>query len=279
MEGLHDGDAATFADEDRFRVKGDAERGLGGEAVFGIWIGDVGLAVVAGFHLDLDAWRAMPFEVAFDLFHNVFRQLVGDEPEGQFHKRLSRQDGLRALALVAAADAVHLGGRARPGALGGGVTGLPEETGRAGDGEEIRIAHAGQRGPHLMFPIFQRPDLIVKSLDGDAAVERVKAGNEPRHRGGRIGDRTTEEAGVEVAFGAAQDDIAAGDAAQSVAERGHAGRDHAGIGNGDDIALQLIAMMKQKGRKARTADLLLALEEEDQIHRQLTVFPQGFFHT
>ena len=45
-----------------------------------------------------------------------------------------------------------------------------------------------------MFPIFQRPDLIVKSLDGDAAVERVKAGNEPRHRGGRISDRATEEA-------------------------------------------------------------------------------------
>ena len=122
-------------------------------------------------------------------------------------------------------------------------------------------------------------DLIVETIDGHPAVERVQAGHQARDRGGGIGHGTAEKPGVEVAFRAAQDGLAAGDAAQAVAERGHAGSDHAGVGNGDDVAAEFVAMVEEERSEAGAADFLLAFEQEDQIHRQFAAFAQRFLDT
>ncbi len=86
------------------------------------------------------------------LRHDVCRVLVGHEAEGEFHEGLGGKHGFRTLALIAAADAVDLGGRPRPDTLGRRVTGLAEQAGGSGHLQEIRIAHAGDLRPHLRAP-------------------------------------------------------------------------------------------------------------------------------
>ena len=259
-EGLDDGDAAAFADEDGLGIEGPAKRVLGGEAVLRIGVGDVGLAVMTGLDLDLDAARAMGFEVFFHLFHDILRALIRDEPEGKFHESFGRDHRLGAFSLIARTHAIDLGCRACPNALGGGVSRLAEEAGRAGDCQIIRVAHAGKGRSHFALPSFQGPDLVVKSLDGDLAFEAVQARHQPRHGGSGIRHDPAEEAGVEVAFRAAQNHLAASEAAQTVAESRHAGSHHSGVGNGDDVAFQLIEMIAEERCQIWAADFLLAFK-------------------
>ena len=90
----------------------------------------------------------------------------------------------------------------------------------------------------------------------------VKAGHEPRQHGIGVGDAAPENAAVQIDGGAVHGDFAAGDAAQSVGESGDAGGDHAGVGNGDDVAGQRFPVRLQEGGKVRTADFLFAFEQE-----------------
>ena len=225
-----------------------------------------------------DAGRAVLVEVGLHLFQDVGRVLVGHQAEGELGHRLGGEHGLGALALVAAADPIDLGGRAGPGALGGAVAFLAEEAAAAGDFQVVGVGHAGDLGPHLALPGFQRADLVVEALDHHLAVLVVQAGDQPGDRGRGIGHRTAEESRVQVARRAAEDDLAAGDPAQPVAERRHAGRDHAGVGHRDDVALQQLAVRFEERREVRAADLLLAFEQEGQVHRQLAFFLQRLFH-
>lgn len=73
--------------------------------------------------------------------------------------------------------------------------------------------------------------------------------------------------------------LAAGDPAQAVAEGAGVGRNHSRIGNGDDVALQLIAMLFEKRREIGRADFLLAFEKENQVDGKFAVGFKGFADT
>ena len=87
----------------------------------------------------------------------------------------------------------------------------------------------------------------------------------------RIGRDAAEDAGVQVAFGALGDDLGVEDAAQAVDDRGDAGRGHAGIGDENGVAGQLLGMLAHVLLDGRAASLFLALEQDFDVDRQRSV--------
>ena len=100
----------------------------------------------------------------------------------------------------------------------------------------------------------------------------VQAGDDPREGRGGVRHRAAVDAGVQVGGRAGDAQLQRRDAAQAVGESGHAGREHPGVRDGDDIAAQLLAVRGEKLLEMRAADFLLALDEDDEIHGQ----PAGF---
>ncbi len=109
------------------------------------------------------------------------------------------------------------------------------------------IGHAGDLRPHLALPVLERADLVVETLDEDVPRRVVKRRDEACGRGRRIGNGSAEKARVEIALRAPDDHFGAGDAPQSVAEGAGAGGDHSRVGDGDDIAFQLVPVSCEKG--------------------------------
>ena len=72
--------------------------------------------------------------------------------------------------------------------------------------------------------------------------------------------------------------LTAGDTTQAVTHGGDSLCDHAGIGDSDDIALELVLMLLQKRHQVRAADFLFAFKEEDQVYRQHAVLVNCFLH-
>ncbi len=65
--------------------------------------------------------------------------------------------------------------------------------------------------------------------------------------------------------------LTAGNATQAVTHGGDSLCDHAGIGDSDDIALELVLMLLQKRHQVRAADFFLSFKEEDKVYRKLAV--------
>ena len=65
--------------------------------------------------------------------------------------------------------------------------------------------------------------------------------------------------------------LTAGNATQAVTHGGDSLCDHAGIGDSDDIALELVLMLLQKRLQVRAADFFLSFKEENEIYRKLAV--------
>ncbi len=63
-----------------------------------------------------------------------------------------------------------------------------------------------------------------------------------------------------------------GHAAQTVAERRHAARDHAGVGDDRHIAFERVAIILQKPWQVVAANLFLALDDEVQVNGQIAAF-------
>jgi hypothetical protein len=104
----------------------------------------------------------------------------------------------------------------------------------------------------------------------------VQRGGQAGGNGGWIGHGTTKDPGMQVDRGAMHARLQAGDAAQAVSEGADTRRDHAGVGDGHDVAGKGVAVGFQKGTQVRAADLFLALEEDRQVHRQFAVAGEGF---
>lgn len=272
-----DGDGTAFTDEGGCGpAEGGAEGVLGGAAESGVRIDAVGGTAVAGVDFQADAGGAVAAEVGGDECLDSVGILAGNEAEAELGGGGGGEDGFGALALVAAGDAVEFGGGACPGAFDGGVTRLAKEGGGAGKAEEVLVCE-GEAGPGLALPVGQRDDVVVKTLDGDAAIGVVEGGEEAGELGDGIGDCAAVDAGVEVFVGAVEADFQAGDAAESVGEGGDAGADHAGVGDGDDIAGKVMAVGGEETGEAGAADFLLALDEEDEVDRQFAAGGEGGF--
>ena len=227
--------------------------------------------------LDLDAagGRTNGLQMRGGEIEDLLGILVGDEAEAELRHGFPSDHGLRSFALITASDAVDFGGGASPATLERGVAGLAPESGgtRFDEGGGVAI---GQARPHLAFPRFEGKDAIVETGDVDAALVVVERGDDARdHRRG-IRHGAAVNARMQIANGAVDLEFEAGDAAETVGHGGNARADHARVGNGADVAFQLVPMLCEEGREIRRADLLFALEEKDHVHRQVTVGFQGF---
>ena len=106
-----------------------------------------------------------------------------------------------------------------------------------------------------------------------AVVERCE---QLDHRGGRIGDRAAVNSAVQVHRGTGNAQLERQDPAQPVGKRRPAASDHAGIGDGRDIAAQFVAMFSQKRRQVRATDLLFAFDQEDHVDGKFSVLSERF---
>ena len=99
----------------------------------------------------------------------------------------------------------------------------------------------------------------------------MELGDETGQFGSWISDGAAEDPRVQVEGGAGQFDLTAGDTAQAVRESGHAGGDHAGIGDGHHITGELVAVSGQERTEIRATNFLFAFKKCDQIDGQVTV--------
>ena len=279
FEGLHDGNAAAFADEGEFLAgEGFVQRALGRLADGGVRVHAVGLAGVAGFDLQPHAGRCVTLQMIGDLLLDAIGVLTRHESAAQFHEGGASDDSLRAFALITAADAVHFDRGTCPHALACGVAGLAKEGRGAGEREHFRIGIT-QRGPGFAFPRFEWQHVVVKALHGHFAIRMMQRGGETGSGGDGIHDRAAEEAAVQIDRRSMHDKLQARDAAQAVGEGAGARRDHASVGNGHDIAFQLVRVLLEEGFQIRAADLFFTFDEKDDVHRQIGVRGDGFAQT
>jgi len=276
LKGFDDGDGATFAYEHGLTGEGAFEGTLGRFSEIGMGIAGVGFAIVADFDFEFHAGRAVLSEVSFEVLENLLWILVGDEAEGEFHEGLGSDHGFRTLALVAAADAVNLGGGTSEGALCRAVSWLSESFRRAGDFEEILVGYAGDFRPHFALPAFEWFDIVVKTFDCDPAIGFVQGSDDAGDRGGGVGDSTAENARVEITSRAGDFHFGAGDAAQAVAEGPGVRGDHAGVRDGDDVAFEIFAVFFEERGEVGGADFFFALEKEDEVYGEFTFVSNGF---
>ena len=102
----------------------------------------------------------------------------------------------------------------------------------------------------------------------------MQGGDQPRQRRRGIRNCPAVDARMQIGGRPGDTDLERHDPAQSVGESRHAPRDHARVGNGDQVAAQFLAMRVEECLKIRAPDFLFALDEEDQIHGQFAAFPQ-----
>ena len=134
---------------------------------------------------------------------DVVGVLARDQPEGELHHGRGRDDRLAAGALVAAADAVDLGGGAGPDALQGGVSGLAVGGVRLGGAQPLLLVE-GQFGEEFALAVGEFDDAVVEAGDRHARVLVVQGGDQAGGGGGRVGHGAAEGAGVDVLVGAVQ---------------------------------------------------------------------------
>jgi len=268
LEALHDGNRSAFADHGDGALEGSGEGALGCLAETGIGIGNVGVAAVTLDDLDLHAARDVFAEMLDDLRDSLGGGLAWHEAEGELGKGGMRDDGLGPLPLVAAADAVDLHGGTGPHALQRAVTGLADQRGGAGDLQQPRLVER-EAGPCVAFPVEHWLDRVAEAGNGDPSGGVVQGREEAREGGDGVLDGAPVNAGVQVDGGAGDADFNAADAAQAVGESGHAGADHGAVRDDDHVALQFRGVFRQECGEVGAADLFLALDDEQDVDRQI----------
>ncbi len=79
---------------------------------------------------------------------------------------------------------------------------------------------------------------------------------------------------MQIHFRAGDFDLARRHAAQSVAQGRHALRDHAGVGDDGDVALQRVTMFLQEIWQVIAPDFFFAFDDEVEIDREIAVLFQ-----
>src|SRR5690606_4419288 len=137
--------------------------------------GEAGPGGRAEDDLTADAVGQLVGHPAADGLLDVVGVLPGDGPERQPDPRRRQADRLAAGALVAAADAVDLGGGAGPDAFEGGVAGLA--VGGVGlGGAQPPLLVEGELGEEFPLAVGELGDAVVEAGDRDARVLVVQGG-------------------------------------------------------------------------------------------------------
>ena len=82
------------------------------------------------------------------------------------------------------------------------------------------------------------------------------------------------DAGVQVGAAAAQIDLEVDEAAQPVADRRHAAREHRRVGDDDDVGCEVGLVVADEVVEVRAADFFFAFEDDLDVHRQPAVLLQ-----
>ena len=106
-----------------------------------------------------------------------------------------------------------------------------------------------QRCPRLPLLLLQRHHIVVEAGNLDAAAAILHLREHLRQDEGRVGHRAAERARVQVGAAAAQIDLEVDQAAQPVADRRHAAREHRRVGDDDDVGAQLAACARTKSSR------------------------------
>ena len=93
----------------------------------------------------------------------------------------------------------------------------------------------------------------------------------------RVGQRAAKRARMEVGAAAAEIDLKVNEAAQAVADRRYAAREHPRIRDDDDVRGEIGSMAANEVVEVDAADLLFSLENELHVHRQPAVLLQVRF--
>lgn len=190
--------------------------------------------------------------------------LAGDQPEADLHQGGGRNDRLASGALVAASDAVDLGGGAGPDAFQRGVSGLARCRAGLGGAQPGGLVE-GQLGEERALAVGELGHTVVETRDRDPAVRVVQRGDEPGDGGRRVGYRAAERTGVDVLLGAVQLDLALGEAAHAGADRGGRLVPHAGVGDDHGVGGEPVGPLLDQGAEVRRAGLLLTLDQELEV--------------
>src|SRR5438105_3836164 len=94
-----------------------------------MWIGQIPRPAVTIDDIERDTGRTIFAQMFFRQLQDLRPILIRHEPESYFRDRVTRQNRLRSLSLITAADAVYLGRWSRPNALHRSVTFFAKERG------------------------------------------------------------------------------------------------------------------------------------------------------
>ena len=123
----------------------------------------------------------------------------------------------------------------------------------------------------------QRHHIVVEAGNLDAAAAILHLRDHLREHERRIGDGAAERSRVQVGAAAAQIDLEVHQAAQAVADRRHAAREHRRVGDDDDVGAELVLVVADEVVEVDAADFLLAFEDELHVHGQPAVLLQVRF--
>lgn len=214
------------------------------------------------------------FDVVVNGLQHEIGILAGNEPAGDLHGRLCRNDGFCAGALVSTGHAVELERRSRPELLDDGAA-LFARGNVEPDRSQKRIGSDIQRLP--LRELFGRRllDAVIKARNGYPAGLVVQGGHDLGEHANGVRDRPAVDARVEVARRACNYELVAGEATQ---HRGDGGRilvPLAGVANEHEIGFELVAILGEEVRERRRAALFFALDQHRNGDRQIArnLFP------
>ena len=193
---------------------------------------------------------------------DLVRVLLVDEAERDLGRRLGRDHRLEALAGIAAADAVELGGRPRPDQLQHRAALLAGRD-RQADLAEEALGRLAERLPRFQDLRRRLLDAVIEAGDGDAAGRR--RGCRPgswRGRGSGWPRRRRNSPECRSRLAAWIVDLLADQAAQADGDRRRLAVPHAGVADQREVGLQLLGVGVEERLQRRRAGFLLALEQD-----------------
>ena len=261
LKRADDGDAAAAPGGDW----GLAEGLLHGfmRCLVGLGVGgrNVGHAPVEEFSVHLDGFRGHLLKVLREEFGDLLVVLVRHESHADFGVGARRDNGLGALARVAAPDAVDIAGGADARALNGGEAVLALQ-GRHADGVHVLLLAEG-RFVHGLA-LLGRNDLhiVVEARDGDVAVGVDELADHLAEHVGWVGHCPAIDPRVQVGIGALHLYLHVAQAPQPNRDGGDIAGEHRGVGHQDHVGLDQLLMVIEPQRQRARANLLLALQHE-----------------
>ena len=211
--------------------------------------------------LDLHAGRRDGLEMLGKKAAYGLAILIRHQTHGYLRVRLGRKHRLCALAGVAAPNAVHIEARPYARTLQSAVALLAAHLGYI---QELLVLLHIERRPreHSPVAVGKLHHIVIETLHGNASLLIDERGDHLAKHIDRIGHGPAVMTGMQVLVRAGHLDLHIGESAHSAIDGRNLLRNHGRIGNENHIRSKQILVLLGPGGQRRTADLLLALEDE-----------------